>query len=318
MPSSATTTVADALSRFRAGETVETATPEPVAPAAPAVPTARTRRVAFPRPNGEQYYARSLPGGTHDVDALRNSLGATIQDNIYFLFHGKPGTGKTAGVEAAFPATLLTVEGDGDTEVADFVGSWVQLPDGTYEWADGPLVIAAENGWPLFIDEIALIPPTVMAVVYAAMDGRGKFRVKANPRRDIVVVKQGFTVIGACNPDAPGANMSEALMSRFTVHVEATTDYDLAKSIGVPQKLITAAKNLATQASRNEVSWVPQMRELLAFKRNMERYGVDFAVANLIGVAPEDDRAIVADVVSRSFGAAIAPLRQGDAAVTAV
>lgn len=316
MAASASTTVADALSRFRAGEAVE----PPAAPAAPKpVPTATTgkglKRVSFTRPNGEPYFARQVPGAAHDIDLLRTSVGATLTDNLYILAFGEPGTGKTAAIECAHP-NLITVEGDDDTDVDQFVGQWVQLPDGSYEWVDGPLIEAAENGVALFIDEIAMINPKVLtSSVYAAMDGRGQFRVKSNPKRGVIKVKPGFTVIGACNPNAPGARMSEALLSRFSVHIEYTTDFDLVKSMGVPPKIVTVAKNLATKKANNEIMWVPQTRNLLDFKKATERWGQDFACANFISTAPVFDRPIVADMVSRQFGAAIAPLRSGEAAM---
>ena len=310
--------VADLLAKFGAGEPVTApAAPAPAPAAAPAAPKAKTKTLSYTRPNGDLYYPRIVVDDVHDVALLHKARGATLRENLYALFFGEPGTGKTACAEAAFP-DLVTLAGDGDTTVDDFLGSWVQNPDGTYTWVDGPLVLAmegdGERGFPMLIDEVALIDSKVMAVVYGAMDGRGEVRIKANPARGIIKARPGFYVIGACNPHAPGARMSEALMSRFSLHVEATTDYDLAKQIGVPAKAVTVAKNLATKQASGEVSWSPQMRELLAFKTTSERFSINLAVANLIGIAPEDDRAIVADVVSRAFGAAVANLRQGVAA----
>jgi hypothetical protein len=52
-----------------------------------------------------------------DVEALR-TLRA---EGVPALLSGPPGTGKTSLVEAAFP-DLITVAGDGDTTVGDFVG----------------------------------------------------------------------------------------------------------------------------------------------------------------------------------------------------
>lgn len=306
--------VADLLSRFSAGEAVAAPeaepTPEPAAPKRP-----RPKVEGLPRPNGELYYPRIVDStdGTNDVELFQKARGTTLAENLYVLLFGAPGCGKSAGAEAAFP-DLITISGDADTTPADFLGGWVQNPDGTFSWQDGPAVVAAENGLPFLIDEIALIDPKVLSCVYALMDGRGRLKVAANPQRAEVVAQPGFFVIGACNPHAPGARMSEALLSRFSIHVEVTTDYDLAKTIGVPAKAVTVAKNLATKAANGETSWAPQMRELLAFKRTAERFSVGLAVANLIGVAPEDDRAIVADVVSRAFGAAVANLRTQQAA----
>ena len=70
-----------------------------------------------------------------DVEALR-TLRA---EGVPSLLAGPPGTGKTSLVEAAFP-DLITVAGDGDTTVGDFVGEYTQKPDGTYEFIYGPLV----------------------------------------------------------------------------------------------------------------------------------------------------------------------------------
>jgi len=307
--------VADLLGKFAAGEPVAAPPAAPAAPATPVVKPAASPVKAYLRPNGESYFPRivNAEDGTHDVALLHKARGATLGENLYVLFYGEPGTGKTACVDAAFP-DMLSLSGDADTTTDDFLGSWVQNPDGTYEWVDGPLVTAMENGLPLFIDEIALIDTGVMSVVYSAIDGRAEVRIKANPSRGVVKAKDGFYVVGACNPHAPGAKMSEALMSRFSIQVEATTDFDLAKKIGVPAKAVTVAKNLDTKRTNGEVAWAPQMRELLAFKRTADRFSVGMAVANLIGVAPEDDRPIVADVVSRAFGAAVANLRQGIAA----
>jgi len=94
------------------------ATSSPPAP----VPAPRAARpsTAAPgpvvRPNGQRYHPRALADHA-DVAALR----ALRDAGMPTLLYGLPGTGKTALVEAAFP-DLVTVAGDGDTAVADFVG----------------------------------------------------------------------------------------------------------------------------------------------------------------------------------------------------
>lgn len=281
------------------------------ASSAPAV-TLEVEGDFFVRPNGSKYFARTW--GVHqDVATLRKAREATASavggfSPMFALLYGAPGTGKTALVEAAFDG-VHTVMGTGDTEVADFIGGYVQLPSGNYEWVDGPLLKAAENGEVLFIDEIGLIDPKVLSVVYGAMDGRKEIVVTANPTRGAVAIHPDFYVVAATNPNAPGVRLSEALLSRFTLQAEMTTDWSLAKKLGVPQYLITAATNLSKKQENNETSWSPQMRELLAFRDIEATFGQEFAIQNLLASAPEIDRPVVADVLSRAVGAECRPAR---------
>lgn len=258
----------------------------------------------YARPNGHDYYARSW-GEHSDIEVLRKARKA----DQFVLLYGAPGTGKTAAVEAAFPDELYTVLGSGDTEVSDLVGGYVQTPSGNFEWVDGSLIRAAEEGKVLLIDEIGLIDPKVLSIVYGLMDGRREYAVTANPERGTVKAKEGFYVVAATNPNAPGVRLSEALLSRFSLQVEMTTDWGLAKKLGVPSIAVVAAQNLAKKQSNGEVSWSPQMRELLNFKTVSELFGSKFAVENLAGSAPELDRSVVVDVLTRVFGEEVKPAK---------
>jgi len=261
----------------------------------------------YARPNGEDYYTRAW--GEHtDVQVLRKAR----EMSSYILLYGAPGCGKTAVVEAAFcdqPGGLYTVLGSGDTEVSDLVGGYVQTPSGGFLWEDGPLIKAAEKGGVLLIDEVGLIDPKVLSIVYGLMDGRREYTVTANPERGTVKAADGFYVIAATNPNAPGVRLSEALLSRFAIHAEMTTDWQLARKLGAPTPIVTAAQNLSKKQQSGEVSWAPQMRELLAFRDLSKAFGSKFAIANLLAAAPELDRPIVADVFTRVFGEECRPAK---------
>jgi MoxR-like ATPase len=268
---------------------------------------ALTGEKSYARPNGEMYYTRAW--GDHlDVAVLRKAR----EMSSYVLLYGSPGCGKTALVEAAFhdqDGGLFTVLGSGDTEVADLVGGYVQTPSGGFLWEDGPLLKAAESGGVLLIDEVGLIDPKVLSIVYGLMDGRREYTVTANPERGTVKAADGFYVIAATNPNAPGVRLSEALLSRFTVQAEMTTDWTLARKLGVSSALVTAAQNLSKKQQAAETTWAPQMRELLAFRDLESAFGSKFAVENLLAAAPEIDRPVVADVLTRVLGAEFRPAR---------
>jgi nitric oxide reductase NorQ protein len=301
--------------RYRANEATVAAangvSPEPTGTANPAHPRPRATTSAQTTPaqapgniTGQTYRPRVL-ADMPDLDALRKLRAAGVPALLY----GPPGTGKTSLIQAAFP-DLITVAGDGDTTVADFVGEYTQNPGGTFAWINGPLVTAMTEGRVLFIDDCTLISPAVLAVVYPAMDGRREIQVKAHTG-ETVRACDGFYVAGGHNPGVHGAVLTEALSSRFAVQVQVSTDYDLARSLGINPRAILAARNLATRQASGEIGWAPQLRELLAFQRVAAVLGVDAAVANLIGIAPEEDRDVVAQVAASSFGKPATPLALG-------
>lgn len=258
----------------------------------------------YQRPNGDFYYTRKW--GEHDDVMVLRKARTNLQP---ILLYGAPGCGKTALVQAAFGEAMQSVLGTGDTEVADFLGGYIQTPSGGFLWEDGPLVKAAERGEPLFIDEVGLVDPKVMSVVYSLMDGTGTLNITANPERGTIKAKEGFYVIAATNPNAPGVRLSEALLSRFVIHTEMTTDWSLARKLGAPAQIVTAAQNLAKKQQTGEVSWAPQMRELLAFRDLSKDFGTKFAIANLLAASPELDRPVVADVFTRVFGEECRPAK---------
>ncbi|WP_027946979.1 AAA family ATPase [Amycolatopsis taiwanensis] len=256
------------------------------------------------RPNGMAYHPRQL-SGMPDVTALRKLREA----GVAALMYGPPGTGKTSVVEAAFP-DLVTVQGDGDTTVADLVGEYTQTGDGRYVFVHGPLVRAMREGRTLFIDDATLIPPTVLAVVYPAMDGRRQIIIKANGG-EVIDAAPGFYVVAGHNPGVHGAVLTDALSSRFAAQIHVSTDYDLAAQLNIDRRAVKIARNLATRQANGEVGWAPQLRELLAFQKIADVLGASAAAGNLVGTAPEDDRAIVAAVVRDVFGGTVAPLSLG-------
>ncbi|WP_428962976.1 AAA family ATPase [Micromonospora fluostatini] len=276
----------------------------PPAPRAPVAARRASRRQPVTRPNGDHYFPRKLAGAT-DVDVLRR-----LRDKrIPVLLYGPPGTGKTALVEAAFP-DLLTVAGTGDTVVEDFLGNFIPLPDGGFEFVHGPLVQAMREGRALLVDDATLIPPKVLAVLYPAMDGRRTITIPGY-RNERVDATDGFYVVAGHNPGVHGAVLTEALASRFDVHIEVTTDWDLARHLGVPAPAIATAITLNIDLATGRVSWAPQLRELLGFTRVRKTLGLPAAVANLAGRAPDDDRDHVLAVLRHHFGTDVTALTLG-------
>ncbi len=270
-------------------------------------PAAATPRQTGPirRAGGQLYHPREL-ADLPDVEALNRLRDADVP----VLLYGPPGTGKTSLVEAAFP-DLLTVAGDGDTTVGDLIGEYTQDDAGGYVFQYGPLVTAMTEGRALLIDDATLISPKVLAALYPAMDGRRQIQVKAH-KGETIKAEPGFYVVAGHNPGVHGAVLTEALASRFSVQIQIGTDYDLALALRIDARVVRVARHLSRQVELGELGWAPQLRELLSYQKTEAVLGTKAALANLVGIAPVEDRDAVADAVIKAVGVKeVAPLTLG-------
>ncbi len=157
------------------------------------------------------------------------------------------------------------------------------------------------EGRALLIDDATLISPKVLSAMYPAMDGRRQIQVKAH-KGETVTAEPGFFVVAGHNPGVHGAILTEALASRFSVQIQVGTDYDLAQALRVDARVVRVARHLAGQVELGELGWAPQLRELLSYQKTEAVLGREAAWANLIGIAPLEDRDVVAAAVSKIAG----------------
>lgn len=291
--------------------------------------------ITVKRPNGEDYRVRTI-GKMNDVDFLRNMR----ENGLWSLLQGRPGTGKTSWIDAAFGEDLILFPGQESTTVDDLFGSWIPTgKPGDYEWVDGPATEAMKNGLVLFMDDITLINPKVLGSLYPIMDGRGITVIpthmvdtdadgntwpdgKKHPEQ--VKAAEGFYIIGAHNPGTNGAVLSDALSSRFMLQIEVSSDLDMCQQAGVPIEVMHVARSLETAIRDGESGWMPEARDLFDAGKIVDamvaahpkdkkarEYGIDMALANLLGKAPEEDQEIVLSKIQSVRGSVVDPLRLG-------
>gem|GEM_PF-2780676 len=76
--------------------------------------------------------------------------------------------------------------------------------------------------------------------------------------------------------------------------------------------MVRVARHLAHQVELGELGWAPQLRELLSYQKTEAVLGTKAALANLVGIAPVEDRDAVAAAVIKAVGVKkVAPLTLG-------
>ncbi|GAA2657594.1 hypothetical protein GCM10010307_72410 [Streptomyces vastus] len=74
---------------------------------------------------------------------------------------------------------------------------------------------------------------------------------------------------------------------------------------------VRIARNLATLQQAGDTGWAPQLRELIAFQKIADVLGTEAAFANLVGIAPLEDRDTVAEIVTEAIGRPVTALALG-------
>lgn len=111
--------------------------------------------------------------------------------------------------------------------------------------------------------------------------------------------------------------LDAAILRRFPLQLEATTDYGLVADLGVDARLVRVGRLLAARAAAagqagRRSGWAPQTDHLLKSQTALDMgLGVQVAASMLLAACPEPQhQPEVLDVLVEVFGPAVGPLVQ--------
>lgn len=292
--------------------------PEAPAPA-PSPPVTRTAAATgggmepVTLADGRIYRPRPV-ANTTDVQLLRQARG-----ELFTRIVGVSGNGKTMLAEAAFGDDLLVVEGHGDLTVDDLVGKWIPREDGPgYRFAYGPLAEAMIQGKVLLIDDLTRAPSDTINVLMGPADDRRMLVIDALPDEPVLRAAAGFHLVATYNQTGVGVRpLDAAILRRFPLQIEATTDYGLVADLGVDPRLVRVGRLLAERSAAahqagRRLGWAPQTDHLLKSQKALDMgLGDQVAASMLLTACPEpQNQPEVLDVLAEVFGPAVGALVQ--------
>lgn len=260
---------------------------------------------------GRVYHPRPV-GDSTDVALLRAARG-----RLFTRISGPAGTGKSTLAEAAFGDELIKVSSHSYLTVDDLVGTY--LPDGedSYTWVDGPLMRAMKEGRVLLVDDMTRAPSGTLNALLSPADDSRTLVVDGRPDLPNVKAAEGFHMIATYNETGVDVRpLDPAVLRRFPLAIEATTDFDVVSKLGVDRKLVKVGKILAAEDRRStdaglDPVWIPETDHLLKAQVALEDLGEQVAAAMLISAAPTaDDAEAAAEAVRTVFGDSAGPLVQ--------
>jgi nitric oxide reductase NorQ protein len=245
---------------------------------------ARTYR----RPGGGEHLARRISHNAAEAENDVELLRVLRERQIFCQLIGPPGSGKTSLVEAAFGEEVETVVCSEGTDEDSLLGGYRPDPELQWRRVEGAVVRALREGKVLYLDEVAALHPRVSAKLHGVFDGRLEVRLDQFDG-EIVRAEAGFYSIVSFNP-GPEFELSEAMQSRFAFKMRVGTDLRTAERLGVPKRAVKLAGRLYKLADSGGIVWTPQLRELVAYRDIEALLGESWALQNLIGQAPDEER----------------------------
>ncbi|WP_322046292.1 AAA family ATPase [Paraburkholderia sp. J67] len=162
--------------------------------------------------------------------ALADDIALDIVENRRIMLIGHTGSGKTSFIEQVAARTghgVLRANMNGQSTIGDFVGFWT-VKGGETVWVDGVLPVAMREGYWLIIDELDFAEPSILAVLTAVLEPKGRLLLKERGN-EIVAPHPSFRLFATANAAGAmsayrhlyqGANLlNEAFLDRWRVYL---------------------------------------------------------------------------------------------------
>jgi nitric oxide reductase NorQ protein len=192
-------------------------------------------------------------------------------------------------------------------EPSHLFGAWTPTEQaGVFKWQDGPVTELVRNGGVLLLNEIDFMPERISTVLFGLLDDRREIQLLENGG-EVIKAHPDLLVVGDHNPNYRGSRpMNQAWKDRFAHKWEFDYDKAIERKLIKNEALLEVANKLRASAEKGELDTPVSTRGLVAFVKNVENLGLDYAVASYINGFLDDEREavkLVMDTAKANIGA---------------
>ena len=242
----------------------------------------------------ETYLNRYVIGKTVTDFQVLDTAKANKQNVI---IRGGAGSGKTMCV-LAWASTnnyrYYNISANVGLEPSHLFGAWTPTEQaGVFKWQDGPVTDLVRHGGVLLLNEIDFMPERITTVLFGLLDDRREIQLLENGG-EVIKAHPDLVVIGDHNPNYRGSRpMNQAWKDRFAHKLEFDYDKSIERKLIKSPALLDLAGKLRVQAEKGELDTPVSTRGLIAFVKNVEALGLDYAIMSYLNGFLDDEREAV-------------------------
>ena len=266
------------------------ATPDPVPTSVPSKPVELAK---IPDAKWAKEYLNRIVDKTtkkQDFDIL--DVAMANHQNV--IIRGGAGSGKTMCILAYASARqyrYYNISANVGLEPSHLFGAWTPTAQaGVFKWQDGPVTDLVRNGGVLLLNEIDFMPERITTVLFGLLDDRREIQLLENGG-EVIKAHPDLLIVGDHNPNYRGSRpMNQAWKDRFSHKLEFDYDKSIERKLIKNSALLEVAQSLRDQAEKGEIETPISTRGLIAFVKNVENIGLDYAITSYINGFLDDER----------------------------
>lgn len=258
--------------------------------------------------DGEPTYISRTIAGVRDLDAI--AAAHRLHHNL--ILAGPTGSAKTS-VTYAYGAwkqlPVVNIPCNGAAEPSMFIGKWVRLQDGSFDFKLGELALAVLHGGIILLDEVNFLKSNIGAYLHGLLDSRRTLSIpdaQGSSAPTSIKAHPDCLIVGAYNPDYHGTRpLNQAFKNRYCIQLDFPYLAEVEDKLLQSESLLTLANNLRLEVQAGNLA-TPISTNMLIETEELamdEALGFDFAMVNFLNHFPEDERQPVKEVLVQ-----IAPL----------